>query len=63
MMYRCPSCELPSEVQIVSIYPPRKLKCIHCGYQGIEQQFEVKNHGQETQLELTSSHIVHNQFT
>ncbi len=39
------------------------MKCIHCGYQGIEQQFEVKNQGQNTKTpEFTAAHTVHNQL-
>lgn len=50
-------------MQIVNTYPPRKLKCIHCGYQGVEQQFEVKNDSKNTRTpEFTSAHTVHNQL-
>lgn len=51
MMYLCPNCEKSSEVQIMNTYPPRKLKCIRCGFQGIEHLFEIHRHEKKAEQE------------
>ncbi len=48
MMYLCPNCEVQTEVQIMNIYPPRLLKCTRCGFQGMEQLFEIHHHEQKS---------------
>jgi len=42
MQYKCPHCQETTEVQIVRTYPPRILKCSHCGFAGPEDSFEVR---------------------